>query len=108
LQEWLSYTTSELHKTFGGLFNPKRPAELRQTTTEALLAKFEYVSAQLKGRNFLLSSGFTVADAYLFVALSWSVHVGIDLSRFEALSAYQARISARPAVQAALRAEGLG
>jgi glutathione S-transferase len=50
---------------------------------------------------------FTVADAYLFVVQSWSKSVGIDMSDLVNLSAFVTRVAARPAVQAALRAEGL-
>ena len=52
-----------------------------------------------------MGSTFTVADAYLFVILSWTSHVGIDLSRWPVLTAYFERIKARPAVKAALDAE---
>jgi glutathione S-transferase len=54
-----------------------------------------------------MDSGFTVADAYLFVVLNWSSRVAIDLTPFPNVREYMARIAARPAVQAALKAEGL-
>jgi glutathione S-transferase len=50
---------------------------------------------------------FTVADAYLFVVVNWSNIVGFDLSPFPKLKEYMARVAARPAVQAAMKAEGL-
>ncbi len=50
---------------------------------------------------------FTVADAYLFTVTNWPQHVGLDVSHLKHLAAYRARIAARPAVQAAMRAEGL-
>jgi len=48
---------------------------------------------------------FSVADAYLFAVLNWCKFFNIELDRWPALVAYRARISARPAVQAALLAE---
>jgi glutathione S-transferase len=48
-----------------------------------------------------------VADAYLFVVANWSNFVGIDLGRWPALKAFQARVAARPKVQEAMEAEGL-
>jgi glutathione S-transferase len=48
-----------------------------------------------------------VADAYLFTVTSWAGHVNVDLSQFPKLQAFQKAVSARPAVQEALRAEGL-
>ncbi len=50
---------------------------------------------------------FTAADAYLFTVASWAPHMKIDLAKWPALKAYVDRIAARPAVQAALKAEGL-
>ena len=50
---------------------------------------------------------FTVADAYLFTVSGWGKFVGLDLSDLPHLQAYLARVGSRPAVQAALRAEGL-
>lgn len=52
-----------------------------------------------------MGSTFSVADAYLFTVLSWCKFFAIELTDWPALSACMARISARPAVQAALRAE---
>jgi glutathione S-transferase len=67
----------------------------------------ETVAEQLSERAFLLGEHFTVADAYLFVTLSWGVYVDLDISRWPILASYVATISARPAVQKALREEGL-
>jgi len=50
---------------------------------------------------------FTAADAYLFVMLQWCPALGVDLSLFPNLAEYDQRIMQRPAVQAALSAEGL-
>jgi len=38
---------------------------------------------------------------------NWAKSVGVDLGEFPNLLAFQARVAARPAVQAALKAEGL-
>jgi glutathione S-transferase len=50
---------------------------------------------------------FTVADGYLFTVLGWTKWLGIDLAQWPVLSAYVARIGARPKVVEALKAEGL-
>ncbi|HOF51172.1 MAG TPA: glutathione binding-like protein, partial [Rhodoferax sp.] len=50
---------------------------------------------------------FTVADGYLFVVTNWAPFVGLDLSPYPNLVAYRARVGARPAVIAAMKAEGL-
>lgn len=108
VQEWLNYIAAELHKGMGQLFNPKLPDSFRQTVKESLLPpKFDYLSKKLEGRQYLMGDTFTVADAYLFTILNWSDLLGVDLSPWPVLQAYKARVAARPAVQAALKAEGL-
>ncbi len=108
LQEWLNFITSELHKSFYPLFHRDAAAVEWQNAMEAKLAvKFEFVSAALEGRAYLLGDEFTVADAYLFTVLNWTQFVNIDLKRWPVLKQYHARVAARPKVQEALRDEGL-
>ena len=107
LVEWLNYVASEMHKAVGALFNKKYSDDTKQIMKDALKPKFDYLSAQLKDRPFLMGDVFTVADGYLFTILSWTSHVGVDLSKWPVLTDYVARIGARPAVQATLKAEGL-
>ncbi|MFO1252303.1 glutathione transferase GstA [Inhella sp.] len=107
LQEWLNFTTSELHKGFGPLFNPAFPDAAKALIRERLLKLFAWVDTQLAGREYLLDSGFSVADAYLFTVSNWGQLVGVDLAPFTHLAAYRARVAARPAVQEAMKAEGL-
>jgi glutathione S-transferase len=105
IQEWLNYIATELHKSYSPLFSPIAPAEWKDAVKTMLAAKFDYVSGVLSNQPYLMGANFTVADGYLFTVLSWSPHVGVDLSRWPALEAFQARVAARPAVQAALAAE---
>jgi len=64
-------------------------------------------AGRLEGRDYLMGSQFTVADAYLYTILRWSPFVGIDLAKWPAVAAYKARVEARPHVREALLAEGL-
>jgi glutathione S-transferase len=107
LMEILNYITSEVHKGFSPLFNPASSAELKDTSMAALGKKFDWLTGFLGSKTFLLGNTFTVADAYLFTLLNWTRIVKIDLSKWPALAAYQARISQRPKVHAALKEEGL-
>jgi glutathione S-transferase len=107
LVEWLNFITSELHKGFSPLFNPATPDDYKPLVRARLASQFAWVDSQLEGRNYLLGDGFTVADAYLFTVAGWGKYVGVDLSGLQNLSAYLARVAARPAVQEALKAEGL-
>ena len=69
--------------------------------------RFDWLNKQLTGKQYLTGDTFTIADAYLFVVANWSNFVGIDLSKWPALQAFQGRVAARPKVQEALEAEGL-
>lgn len=108
LQETLNFITSELHKGMGSLFNAKMPPEWRTIAVELLGRRLDFIAAQLTGKTWLMGDTFTVADAYLFTVLGWAKWVKFDLSRWSSLTAYMERVAARPAVQQALKAEGLG
>jgi glutathione S-transferase len=107
LQSWLNFITSEIHKGFSPLFNPAMPAEAKTLTKERLSKRFDYLEKHLSTHDYLLSNSFTIADAYLFVTTGWAGHVDIDLTKWPSISAFRKRIEARPAVKAALQAEGL-
>jgi len=107
LQEWLNFTTSEIHKTYSPLFNPATPEEYKTIAKAKLQDRYRYLDSQLEGKNYLLGSDFSVADAYLFTVTNWAKHVGLDLAPFKNVAAFMARMAARPAVQAAMKAEGL-
>ena len=107
LQEWLNFITSELHKGIGGLFNPAMPEEGKAVIRARATSKLQWVDQQLEGRQYLMGNDFSVADAYLFTVTNWTAHTGIDISGMKNLNAFQARMAARPAVQAAMKAEGL-
>jgi len=107
LQEWLTYIATELHKSFGLLWN-KNLAETTHTfAREGLEKKFDFLARNLEGKQFLYGDRFTVADAYLFTVLNWTNYLNIDLSRWKPVKSYVERIAARPAVKDAMRAEGL-
>ncbi len=106
-QEWLNFITSEIHKTYSPLFRPTTPDEFKTIARENLRKKYEYVDAQLAGKNYLMGDQFSIPDAYLFTVTNWAGAVGLDLSAFKNLGAFMDRMRARPAVQEAFQAEGL-
>ncbi|MEJ1958477.1 MAG: glutathione transferase GstA [Nitrosomonadales bacterium] len=107
LQEWLTFIGTELHKSFSPLFNKASSDEVKNNPRNNLIKRFGYVETQLANKPYLLGDTFTVADAYLFVVAGWSGRTGFDLDPFPKTKEYLARIAARPAVQAAMKAEGL-
>jgi len=106
-QEWLNYIATELHKNFGALFRPGTAEEVKEAARATIAQRLTYTADALQGRDYLVGDRFGVADAYLFVVLGWCQFLAVDLAPYPALQAFQQRIAARPAVQAALKAEGL-
>lgn len=107
LQEWLNYISTEIHKSFGMLFNPAATEEMKSAVKARLGKRLGYAASALEGRSYLLGDTFSVADAYLFTMLRWTFSTGIDLSPWPALREYFNRVAVRPAVVAAMKAEGL-
>lgn len=107
LQEWLNFIGTELHKTFSPLFAPNTPAETKATCLERIQSRLKWVDGELAGKQYLMGDQFTVADGYLFVVTNWAQYVKLDLAPYANLVAYRARVAARPAVVAAMKAEGL-
>jgi glutathione S-transferase len=107
VMEWLAFISTEVHKGFGPLWNPQTPPEVRERAVQALGNRFALIAKTLGSQPYLAGQDFTIADAYLFVVLNWSKLLKVDLAPWPALTAFQQRIAARPAVQKTLKAEGL-
>lgn len=107
LQSALNFIGTELHKNFSPLFDANAVDATKEAARARLDLRLTQLQESMADQPFMLGDQFTIADAYLFVCLSWSSLVGYDLSKFEKLTAFVARVAQRPAVQAAMRAEGL-
>jgi glutathione S-transferase len=107
LQSWLNFLSSELHKGFSPLFNPALSDEVKQVFKERLATRLAHLEQHLAKNTYLMGETFTVADGYCFTVLRWTVPMKIDLAPYPNIQAYMKRIEARPAVQAAMKAEGL-
>jgi len=110
LMTWLNFITSELHKGFSPLFNAKVTDDSKAVLRDRLRMRLGVVDKHLAANDFLMGKDFTVADAYLFTVLSWTKRpaIAIDLAKdFKSLAAFQERMMKRPAVQEAMKAEGL-
>lgn len=107
LQSWLNFIGTELHKGFSPLFNPAMPADAKQVFKDRLLSRLTWLDGELDGKPYLMGDTFTVADGYLFTVTNWPARIGMDITGLANLTAFRARVAARPAVQAAMKAEGL-
>jgi glutathione S-transferase len=107
LQEALNFVTSEIHKAFAPLFRADIEESTKTFYRGRLRGRYEMLDRQLANKTYWLGDTFSVADAYLFTTTSWAPHANVDLSGLDALAGYMQRVRSRPAVQAALKAEGL-
>jgi len=107
VQEWLNFTTSELHKTFGSFFKPNTPEDYKPIARENLSKRYAFLDEHLGSHQYLHGEKFGIADCYLFVITRWLDRVGLDIGKWPQVKAYWARIAARPKVQEAMEAEGL-
>lgn len=105
--EWLNFIATELHKGFTPLFRPDTPEEYKPTVRALLDKKLAYIDESLAGAQWISGSRFTIADAYLFTVLRWAFAVKLDMAGYKNIVDYMARVAARPAVAAAMAAEGL-
>ena len=107
LQEWLTFIGTELHKGFSPLFTPGMPEEARDMAKTRLASRLQWLEGELANTHYLMGDIFTVADGYLFTVTNWPQYVGLDLSAYPNLLAFRSRVSARPKVIEAMKAEGL-
>jgi glutathione S-transferase len=107
VQEWLNFTTSELHKVYAPIFRPTTPDAFKDISRENLGKRLGWLDNQLAGKQYLMGDTFTVADAYLFTVLRWSGRIKLDLSPYTNVTAFMDRVQTRPKVQEAMKAEGL-
>ncbi len=107
--ELLNYITTELHKSFGTLFNPSFSDALKEEIFKPIIvSKFKFLNNVLEkgGSTYLLGEDFTLPDAYLFVILLWSKNFKMDLKEFGALSAYEENLLTRESIKKSLQDEG--
>ncbi|WOI83726.1 glutathione transferase GstA [Citrobacter braakii] len=105
--EWLNYIATELHKGSTPLFRPDTPEDFKPTVRALLEKKMQYVNDALQDNQWICGSRFSIADAYLFTVLRWAYAVKLNMAGLSNIDAYMARMAERPAVAAALKAEGL-
>lgn len=115
LQEWLSFLSSEIHKGYIPLLYATLAGQYVETAKPKLEKRFAWIDEQLSTRPYLMGDAFTVADAYLFALTGWGqaswltsyYKADIHVDHLHNLHAWYDRVKVRPAVQKALREEGL-
>ena len=105
--EWLAYLGSDVHKSFGALWNPASSEDAKQDARATVGKKFDFLEQSLEGRDYLAGPSMTVADPYLFAILGWTGMHGLDLAKWPNLAALRQRMEQRASVAKVMQAEGL-
>jgi glutathione S-transferase len=109
LQQWLTFTSSELHKLYSPwLFHPEYGEQAAEVARGRIATRLAVVERRLDGRDWLVGNRFSIADAYLFTIVDWSRAARVPLDAFPRVAAFLERVRARPSVAEALRREREG
>lgn len=104
---WLTFVSTELHKAFSPWLWHKETADsTRQACKDKLATRFTELNGLFSARDYLAGE-YSVADAYAFTIINWANFLALPLTPYPHLLTYMGRVSERPHVQNALRAEGL-
>lgn len=106
LQSWLTYIGTELHKSFTPLFHPSSD-DVKAQAKENIDKRLKYVNNELVGKQYLVGEQFSIADAYLFTVVGWMGFLAMPTDAYPNVQALVGKVASRPAVQAAMKAEGL-
>lgn len=113
-QEMINFISTDLHKNFTPLWitpmiskSTEGQSDITAFYKTVLMSKMSFVAEKLGNNDYIMGKDFTIADAYLFTVMSWAAFKEVDYSKHTNLVNYMARVAARPAVQKAMREEGL-
>jgi len=111
---YLTFVATDLHKGVGALFGlaayasePKAQELVKKNQLAKANEYLKYLDTQLAGKDYLMGSTFTVADAYAFTVTGWTKWLEIPLTPYKNVEAYMGRVASRPAVAKVLKEEGL-
>jgi glutathione S-transferase len=103
--EAVAFMSSEIHGNFKPMFFPDSTPAEQDKGRRNLVRRFGTIAAQLGDREFLVGDTMTIADAYLYVMLTWARKNEIEIAA--TLRSYLTRMTAHPSVATALAREGL-
>jgi glutathione S-transferase len=105
--EWQSFIATEIHKSFSPLFRPSTPPEFLEPGREHLAKRLATVERHLRSHRYLLGPAYSFIDAYLFTVCRWLGDQEMPMPQWPSLERHFRLVGERPAVKAALSAEGL-
>lgn len=103
LNEWLSFISTELHKSFFPFFANLND-EAKAAYREKLKKSFGFAAENIKG-PYVMGEHFTIADAYLYTIATWLKFAELDTNAWPKLAEFMKKVESRPKVKEVLEAE---
>jgi len=94
LRQILSFLASEMHASIGLFFSPQSSDQhIRNFMLTNFNKKMKHLEDNiLHDDQFLYGDSFTIADAYLYIILSWLSYVGLSLDNYQKAKSYYNKI----------------
>jgi glutathione S-transferase len=112
--KWMAHLTNTPQAEFRAYFYPHEHVSdeaaaprVKEAAEARLNGMFDRIAAQLGEGPWLLGERFSAADLFLFMLIRWGRGMNRPPRALPNLDALAKRVLARPAVQAAIEAEGL-
>ncbi|HXE23613.1 MAG TPA: glutathione S-transferase family protein [Roseiarcus sp.] len=114
LQAFMSYLCSTVHVAHAHRVRGARWADdpaahesMKKKVPQSVGACFDLIERTMFRGPWAMGDAYTVADPYLFTLARWLESDSIDPTRFPRVLDHRNRMAERPAVQRALKSEGL-
>ena len=114
LQSFMNYLCATVHvahahrvRGYRWADDPAAHAAMKKKVPETVGACFDLIERKMFRGPWAMGDAYTVADAYLFTIARWLEGDGVDPGAFPRVLDHRDRMAERPAVQRALKAEGL-
>lgn len=108
----MAWFSNVVHPSYQRYARPERFAEdeaaqatVKDMGRKSFWANFEEIDALLAGKEWMMGTQYTVADAYGLVFYSWGVRGEFPMSKLAAYTAWKDRMLKRPAVMKILQSE---
>lgn len=103
---WLAYFNADVHKSFAPIFHVENflsdanaQKALQENAHERIVKQMDYPNKALANQDYLTGDQITIADVYLYVLLRWAKGMKIDLTQYQNLDPFFARVESNQGVQ---------
>jgi glutathione S-transferase len=98
----LNYIASEVHPSIGGLFYASAHDEVKNSLRAKAALKLAYLEKNLvTGGKYLVGDSLTIADLYLWIVLSWTGYLNVDITPYPSVVAFFKKVSESDVVKGA-------